>query len=156
MKSLVVYYSRTGITKTVAEAVKQALSSDIEDIHDSKTRTGVLGWMGAGRDATLKRATPIATTSVSPGDYDLVIVGTPVWAFTMSSPVRTWLSEHGRRLKRAAFFCTMGGTGDNRTFRHMEELSLKPVATMTLIDKDVRKGAFAEKVKLFLDALPKS
>ena len=46
MKVLVVYYSRTGNTKFVAEAIAQSLEADIEEIKDGKNRMGVFGFLG--------------------------------------------------------------------------------------------------------------
>ena len=52
MKSLVVYYTRTGNTKFVAETIAAELGSDIEEVVDIKKREGTLGYMSASRDAT--------------------------------------------------------------------------------------------------------
>ena len=154
MKTLVVYYSRTGNTKKVAEAVTKALGADVEEIVDTKNRRGLLGYLGAGKDASLKKKTPIQPAKKSPAGYDLVVIGTPVWAFTMASPVRTWISEHAGEVKSAAFFCTMGGSGDKRTFKAMEELFAKtPKAVLALIEKDIRKNLHLEAVAAFATTL---
>lgn len=81
MKSLVVYYSRTGKTKFVAETAAAELGSDIEEIVDLKNREGKLGWMSATQDASRGKETEIAPTKKVPNDYDLLIIGTPVWAY---------------------------------------------------------------------------
>ncbi|MEM3692877.1 MAG: hypothetical protein QXI39_02505 [Candidatus Bathyarchaeia archaeon] len=47
MKTLVVYYSRTGNTRKVAESIAQILGSDIEEVLDERKRTGV--WVGLGQ-----------------------------------------------------------------------------------------------------------
>ena len=141
MKTLVIYCSRTGNTRKVGHAVATALGCDEEEIIDGKDRSRISGYLGAGRDATLQRATPIQAVQKNAAEYDLVVVGTPIWAFTVSSPVRTFLTEHGRNIKSVAFFCTMGGSGDERAFRHMEELCGKPpVATLALTEKEVVGG----------------
>ena len=57
MKSLVVYYSRTGNAKFVAQTIAEQLGSEIEEIKDLKSREGALGWISAGRDATQKAST---------------------------------------------------------------------------------------------------
>jgi flavodoxin len=43
MKTLVVYYSRTGTTRKVAEAIAGILRCDIEEVVDTKKRSGILG-----------------------------------------------------------------------------------------------------------------
>jgi len=56
-----------------------------------------------------------------------------------------------------AFFATMGGSGDKGAFEAMGELTGKaPVATMTLIDRHVKKDdaeGFAAKIKAFAEAI---
>jgi len=59
MKSLVVYYSRTGNAKFVAETVAAELGSDVEEVVDLTGREGKLGWMSAGRDAMGGKETKI-------------------------------------------------------------------------------------------------
>jgi flavodoxin len=43
MKSLVVYYSRSGNTRFVAEQISEEIGADIEEIIDIKKRKGLLG-----------------------------------------------------------------------------------------------------------------
>ncbi|MCE5326195.1 MAG: hypothetical protein LLG01_07240 [Planctomycetaceae bacterium] len=157
MKTLIVYYSRTGLTRKAAQDIQQALSADIEEIADSVNHSGASGWILAGRDAATKRLTPIGPFQHKTDEYDLVVIATPVWAFTMASPVRTWLTEHGRECKKVAFLATMGGSGDKRSFEHMSALcGQPPIATLSLIDKDIRKDLHAEKITAFVKTLQDS
>jgi flavodoxin len=148
--TLVVYYSRTGVTGSVAHVLAGELGADLEEIRDRKDRRGLLGYLAAGKDAVLKRLTDIDPPQKDPTAYDRVVVGTPVWAFTMAPAIRTYLTQRGPELKHVAFFCTMGGGGDQKTFRHMADLvGHPPAATLALLEKDVRRGAFAGAVKEF-------
>ncbi len=147
MKTLVVYYSRTGVTRTVATALAERLQADLEELHDRKSRSGLLGGVVGGLDAMFRRLTQIDPPTKDPAAYDLVLVGTPVWAWTMAPAVRTYLSQHGRAIAKASLFCTMGSSGDRKTFAHMAELLGRlPAATMSLLEKDVRSGAFVAPV----------
>ena len=107
MKVLVVYYSRTGNTRFVAEAVTQSLEADIEEIKDGKNRMGVFGFLRCGYEAIFKKLTDIEVSGKNPEEYDLIIVGSPVWAGRLSSPVRTYLHLHGHKFKNVAFFITL-------------------------------------------------
>ena len=84
MKALVVYYSRSGVTRKVAQALAAALGAEIEEIVDTKDRSGAGGWLKAGADASLKRLTAIQPMTKDPAGYDLVVIGTPVWGWTMT------------------------------------------------------------------------
>ena len=151
MQTLIVYYTRTGYTKTIALELADVLSAELEEIKETKSRAGMVGYLSAGKDATLQKATPIEFSDIDPITYDLVIIGTPVWAFTMASGVRTWLTKHGKDLKKVAFFATMGGNGDQRTFTHMQKLcGQAPIATATFIDKKIAKGEYKEQLDAFV------
>lgn len=154
MKTLVVYYSRSGSTQRVAQTLAKNLSADMEEIIDLTPRSGAAGWLRAGRDATLKRETPIQGLTKLPDDYELVIVGTPVWAFNVTPAIRTFLREYGPRCRRVAFFCVMGGSGNIRTFRTMTELAGKqPLATLAMREDQARAIWFSEPLKKFADKL---
>jgi len=78
MKTLVAFYSRDGHTKRVAEIIANALNAELDEIVDKKPRKGFLGFLRAGYDATRRKTTEISFTK-NPTDYDIVVIGTPVW-----------------------------------------------------------------------------
>jgi flavodoxin len=153
-KTLVVYYSRTGTTRKVAQAIADMLECDAEEVVDTKDRAGVLGFIGGGKDASLGRLTAIGPVTKDPGGYELVLIGTPVWAWTMAPAVRTYISQHRDSLPAVAFFATAGGTGMERTFRRMEELcGRKPRAVLGLVAGEVLKGDPTDRIKAFVEAV---
>ena len=109
--------------------------------------------MIAGKDATLKRETKIRFKK-DPEKYDLVIIGTPIWAWTITPAVRAYLNQNKENLKekKLAFFCTMGGSGDKGAFSEMEKLTHKSISYLALTTKEVIKEEF-NKVKEFLRKL---
>ena len=152
MKILVIYYSRTGNTKLVAEAIAESLNADIEKIEDKKDRTGVLGYLRSGYEAIFKKLTEIQPINKNPEEYDLVIVGSPVWVGRLSSPVRTYLSKHGHKIKNTAFFITCG-VNSGKIFSQMEELSKQPIATLEVKEKEVKSDEYLKKVEQFIEKL---
>ncbi len=156
MKPLVIFYSRTGTTKKVAEAISKDLNCDIEEIVDMKDRKGPMGYLIAGKDAATKALTEIKKVQKLPDSYDIVIIGTPVWAFTMASAIRTYINKNRSRLKKVAFFCTQGGSGSKRTFRDMEKkCGKKAIASLELTTREVIKGEHIGKVKQFVHEINK-
>ena len=153
-KTLVVYYSRTGNTRKVAEAIGAGLGADAEEIIDTKNRRGPIGSVCAGKDAVLKRPTAIEEPRKAPASYSLVVVGTPVWAGTMCSAIRTYLARQKDRLPKVAFFLTTMRSGAERTFAQMTELAGRtPVATLEVRAGDVKAGRYAEAVESFVKRL---
>lgn len=107
MKSLVVYYTRTGNAKFVAETIAAELGSDLEEVVDLKKRAGKLGWMSAGKDASQEKQTQIGPTSRVPQDYDLIVLGTPIWAWKPTPAIRTYIAKNDLSGKKVALFFTM-------------------------------------------------
>jgi len=153
MKALVVFYSRTGTTEKIAEEIAKRLKIDIERILDVKSRSGLLGWLRSGREAKKKMEAAIIPTRINPADYPCVIIGTPVWASSMSSPIRTYLSRNKAKFKKLAFFCTCGGSG-TKALKEMEDLCGKPVlALLEVKTNEVKSGKYDDKIKEFISKL---
>ncbi len=154
MKTLVVYYSRTGTTRKVAEYIAQSLNADREQLREQTDRHGFWGSIKGGRDALLRRPSALLPVEHDPSAYDLVIVGSPVWAGTLCPAVRTYLVQSAAAIQRGAFFCTHGGGGASRSYSDTENLLGKPVtATVSLRDRTVKRGETASALQAFLDAL---
>ena len=154
MKVLTVYYSRTGITAKIARMIHDELGGDLEEIKDTRSRSGAFNYLRSGMEAALKMQAKIQAAGHDPGAYDLVVIGTPVWSHTMSTPVRAYLEQYKTSFKACAFFATCGSTGVSKTLGDMETLSgLRGKALLDINKRDHRSGAFREKVKRFAGSL---
>jgi len=150
MKTLITYYSRTGITKKVSESVAAGLNGELDEIADGKNRKGVVGYLLCGKEAMQKNL-PEIEFKKDPAGYDLVIIGTPIWGWNMCSLIRSYLEKNKGKIKKAAFFATMGGSGDDKAFAAMSEIiGKKPVATLGLKTEEVAKGQSEEEIKKFI------
>ena len=157
MKALVIYYSLSGNTRKVATAISNGLKCELEEIKDTKKRTGLLGWLMTGRDGAKELLTKIKDVEKDLSSYDIVMIGGPIWSWNLNSPVRTFLSQYADQIKAAAFFCTEGGSGDKRAFKSMEELLGKPpIATLVVKESEVKRDSYHEKVGAFVDRIRKS
>jgi flavodoxin len=153
-RALVVYYSRTGTTRGVAETLAQKLDADLEEIVDRKRRGGVIGFMGGGKDALLKKVADIDEPRKDPAEYQLVLLGTPVWAGSVTPAVRAYIELKAASLPDVAFFLTTGGSGIDKTFQAMAELCGKqPQGTLGLKERDVKKGAAGDAIDGFVATL---
>lgn len=153
-KKLVVFYTRSGVTRKVADEIKKLLSCDIEEIEDQVDRKGVIGFIKSGAAARKGRSTPIAPPKNDASDYDTVIIGTPVWAGRVSCAVRAYIEANREKFKNVAFFATMGGSGDSGAFADMEALCKKsPVAKLTVLSRKVKNLGYEEELKKFVGAI---
>lgn len=152
MKTLIVYYSRTNVTKKIAELLQKELNCDIEEITDGGKYNGRLGYMKGGMNASMNRTSDIDPISKNPSDYDLIILGTPVWASNMATPVFTYLIQYRDRIKSMASFCTCIGGGYEKTLERIGEVSGKPQkSTMFLTENDIENPN--EKIKTFISKI---
>ncbi len=149
MKILVVLYSRTGATKKLGEKIAKKLGSEVDVITDKTNRDGIRGWFGAGKDVLFKKSTEIGFEK-DPKEYDMVIIGTPVWVGTMAPAVRRYILEN--KFGGVAFFATFAGD-ISRTFREMEKLCKKPVAILGVRDKELETELVAERIDEFCSAV---
>jgi flavodoxin len=151
MKTLVVFYSRTGTTKKIAEAIAVRTGADLEEIKDTVDRSGAMGYIQSGRDAMKKKLTKLEPLKCDPDQYDLVVIGTPIWGWNMSVPVRTFITEQKEKFRKVAFFCTMGGSGDKKAFSEMEKIiRMKPIGTLALKTKNVAVDKFSVEFEGFI------
>lgn len=150
MKILIAFYSRTGLTRKLAGKLASDLNADLEEIIDKDKRQGVLGYLRSGREAMGERPASIEPVKIDPTDYDLVIVGTPVWAYNMSCPVRTYLTENKGRIKKLACLITLGGQGAEKTISKMSELTgLESVANLVVLSREIASNDYQFKIDAF-------
>ena len=147
---LVVCYSRSGHTRRVAEAIALHCDADLDWIKDREPRQGPMGYLRSALQALLHRKPWIQPARRAMGDYSLVIIGTPVWAWNMAGPVRSYLSRYGDRCRRVAFFCTYGGAGADKVLADLQALSGKrALATLALSRQAIERGRFDGPVEQF-------
>ena len=92
--TLLVYHSRTGITKLVCETLQKNLNADLLEIKDSKDRTGTLGFISASIDAFRHNHSPIEPEQLDLSSYDFIVVASPVWSWNLSTPIHTLFEKN--------------------------------------------------------------
>jgi len=160
VKALVVYYSNSGTTRTAAKKISELLHADLEEILERKHRAPLLdeqgkplsglGMMRAAMPAVFGIGCAIEAGKADLAAYDIVVLGTPVWAGAMVPAVRTYIKRNRKNLKSVALFCTCGQTDRVRALSQMAKLAgLEPVATLSVPAADVKSGECDETVKSF-------
>jgi flavodoxin len=123
-KTLVVYYSLTGNTRLIAEAIKENINADIlglKPVKELKANSS-MKYMWGGAQATMKKKPKLEDFSIDPLAYDLIFIGTPVWAWTLSPPIRTFLSQFDFTGKKVALWACAGGNGIKAMERFKEAI----------------------------------
>lgn len=154
MRTLVVYFSRTGHTQTLAQQIASACAADIEGLREPKSPPGALRYLRAVWQAALHLEAPIAPSQLNPADYDLVMLGTPVWMYNMASPMRSYIGQHRGQFRKLALFCTCDGAGQAKVLGDMQALCDKlPVATLGLSARELHDRFHQERLDRFLEQI---
>jgi flavodoxin len=139
-QTLVVYHSRSGHTRSVAKALAERLDADLDEIVVDAPRQGPLGYALCALEALMQCAPDVRAGEHDLSRYALVVIGTPVWFWSLSSPVRAWARRHALAGPKLAFFCTMGGSGAERAFEQLEQAcGQPPLATLALSEAQLAK-----------------
>lgn len=151
---LVVYFSRTGTTRRAAEAIASVLGGDIEPLLEPRSRRGLLGYLRSGYESLRGKQGTLLPLEHDPAAYERVVIGTPVWNGSVSTPVRTFVLENRGRLPRLAFFATEGSSGGERALQQLEQLAGRsPEATLLLKSSEVEHGLHLIRVERFAELL---
>jgi flavodoxin len=111
---LVVYYSLTGNTKFIAEAIAESINAEILELKPVKELDAESGmkYFWGGFQATIKKKPKLKDFEINPLDYEIIFLGTPVWAWTFSPPLRSFLSKYDLKDKNVVLWTCSAGTGE--------------------------------------------
>jgi flavodoxin len=151
---LVIYFSRSGYTRRIAEELALRLGADCEAIRERTSRRGILGYWRSAREALRGATVEISPLAADPRDYRLVVLGSPVWAGNICSPMRACIYQQRRAFAQLALFCTQGGSGAPKVLRKMAALcNQAPVATAFFNDSGIDRGKHGDQLEAFTAAL---
>jgi flavodoxin len=152
--AIVIVFSRTGHTRRVGAEIAQRLRCPIAEITEPRTRRGAPGYLRSAFEALFGRMPPIARLDCDLREFSMLVVGTPVWAGHLSSPVRSFLARHRGDVTRLAAFCTMGGRDPVNTFDDIAAVCGKPpLATLAISGRDLNDPGHQAKLDEFVAAI---
>lgn len=122
-KKLVVFFSYTGNTKKIAESIQKKLNCDILEIKPVKPYSTDYQTVvdEEQNNESSKKKPEIQSIDKDLSQYDEIIVGSPVWWYTIVPVIRTFLSENDLKGKIIKPFATNAGWL-GRTFQEIEKL----------------------------------
>ena len=127
-KTLVAYFSASGVTRKISEELANAVNADLFEIVPEVLYTADdLDWMNKQSRSTLEMQDlscrpPISGQVQDMAQYDVVFVGFPIWWGREPSVVDTFLDAYDFCGKKVVPFCTSGGSGIGNTSQRIQEL----------------------------------
>ena len=120
-KTLVAYFSASGVTAKLAKTLAEALSADLHEIQPEKPYTSAdLDWMDKKSRSSVemkdKSFRPAVANKVEDMEqYDRVFVGFPIWWYVAPTIINTFLEQYDLTGKKIIPFATSGGSGMGNT-----------------------------------------
>ena len=156
-KSLVTYFSATGITKAAAEKLAEAAGADLYEITPEAPYTSAdLDWHNKQSRSSLemsdKSSRPAVTGKVeNMAQYDTVYVGFPIWWYIAPTIVNTFVEQYDLSGKTVIPFFTSGGSEAGETLQY-----LKPSApNANWLEPKNMNGLGLEEMKAWVETLKK-
>lgn len=125
-KTLVAYFSCSGITKRIAAKLADAASADLfEIVPDVPYSNADLNWNNAHSRSSVemrdKSSRPAISTRISDMKlYDVVFVGFPIWWYVAPTIINTFLESYDFSGKTVILFATSGGSGFGKTVENLK------------------------------------
>ncbi|MGA2918898.1 flavodoxin family protein [Methanoregula sp.] len=145
MKTCIIYHSETGNTRHVAQHLAAACDGKLVDITDKAEYSRLTRFLVWCKRARGEEKTTIEPASIDVSGFDLVVFGSPVWAFKPTPAIHAAIDAlKGCDGKTAAAFCTHGGRPGqtDETFRKWIEargMALSAVADINMKDIENEK-----------------
>lgn len=121
LRILVVYYSFESNTKLIAESIAEETGSDILELEVVKPISNdTTKYVAGGKQVVLKEKPKLIPYDFKPENYDILFIGTPVWAWSYTPALRTFFSKNIIKNKKIALFSCNGGD-NGKTFENMKK-----------------------------------
>ena len=142
-KTLVAYFSASGVTAKVADKLADALGADIYEIRPETPYTKAdLNWMDKKSRSTIemndKTIRPaIADKNARIGEYNTIFLGFPIWWYVAPTIINTFLESYDFAGKKIILFATSGGSKFGKT---VEELKVSVPDSCEIIEGKLLNG----------------
>lgn len=156
-KTLVAYFSASGVTKAVAERIAEVSDSDIYEIKPEIPYTQAdLDWRDKTSRSSVEMQNPssrpaIADKAANIEQYDKIFIGFPIWWYVAPTIVNTFLESYDFSGKTIVLFATSGGSGFGKT---AEKLKDSVSADTKIIEGRLFNGSLSNQdIKEWIDSI---
>lgn len=151
-KTLVTYFSASGVTKSVAERLAKTAGADLFEIEPAKPYTAAdLNWNDKNSRSTLEANDPtcrpaIASKPLDLDEYSTIYLGFPIWWYVAPAIIKTFLESQSFAGKKIVLFATSGGSGMGKTAKVLEASA----PGTTIVPGAILNGASDAELKQFV------
>ena len=139
MKILVAFYSLTGNTKEIANAISGAAGGEMLEIKTKKEiGKGPMRYFWGGRQVMAKETPELLHLAKNPADYDFIFLGTPVWAGNFAPAIKSFLKQAKLQNKKIALFAAHGGGPENVFELLKKEIAADGIGNVIIGENDFK------------------
>jgi len=144
MRAKIFYYSLTGNTRRVSQVLAEVLNKNNIDVEIQQVIAldESSSFFKQGLRAFFKRKAKIAPIDMDISNFEIICIGSPVWALTVPAGMRTFLDQlQSLKDKDVIIFVTYGsGVGKDKCIREITTIctsrEAKSVRSISFKDKD--------------------
>ena len=100
---LVVYFSRMGYVRKLARETARRTGAQLYEIRAAERTEGTAGFWWCGRFAMHRWDMPIRPVALDLSAYAHVTICTPIWVFSLASPVRAFCRQAAGKIREADY-----------------------------------------------------
>lgn len=125
-KSLVAYFSASGVTANAAQKLAEAAGADLYEIRPAVPYTKAdLNWTDSKSRSSVEMKDPASRPEIAGKvenmeEYEVIYLGFPIWWYTAPSIIHTFLESYDMGGKGIILFATSGGSGFGKTAQDLK------------------------------------
>ena len=127
-KTVVAYFSASGITKKVAERLAKTVNADLFEIKPAIPYSRAdLDWTNKKSRSSIEMSDPASRPAIAEklpnmDEYDTIWIGFPIWWYVAPTIINTFLESYDFSGKTIVPFATSGGSGMGKTLEVLKPL----------------------------------
>jgi flavodoxin len=111
MKTCIIYHSYSGVTRGIAEKIKATCGGDLVEVKPKENYSTISAYSVGCFRARKETCDPILPDTIDVSRYDLIVIGTPVWAWKATPVINGAIAAlKGCEGKKAVIFATCGSS----------------------------------------------
>jgi flavodoxin len=146
----VIFYSRTGNTRIVAEVIGEIFGLPLQEIKDLKDRSGFFGFIGGMIDVRKNPITTISPETVNLDGNELLFIGSPIWGMKFAPAITTFLERTDFSGQKIILFTTTSSRMKQTAFDEYGEFIQKKGGTV--VDAFFLKTLWKESDEIRIEA----
>ena len=144
-KVLAVAYSYTGTSRRLAQLLVAQQQWTLAEVRKARPRSGVVGTWRCLLDSFFRRCPEIRYGGPNPSEFDAVVLVSPIWAYRLAGPMRSFVAAQRASLRDVAVISVMGESGAPKS----RLIGRPPLMNAAFKTREVEDGNCAGRLQAF-------